>query len=165
MRNIVWIICLLLVSCQNRNEPDFSSVSKATKTNDLQHLVADTIIYDVIIKNTNPYDEWVEKSLEKLQRVELVDSIFNMIYKEEVSAYEYFTNEPLNQKDIRNIETEEGFSRRDIGKIQFTERWYFDKKSRNMNKEVLSIVLGHELYTDSGEFRGYKPLFKVLLTP
>jgi hypothetical protein len=61
------------------------------------------------------------------------------------------------------MEKDENFNRKNIGKIQFTERWYFDVKTQQLQKEVMSIVLGHELTNDEGLVRGYKPVFQLYL--
>jgi hypothetical protein len=129
------------------------------------YCVADTIIYDVVIRNTNPYDTWIEKSLGRLKHDKLIDSIFSLVYEQGVKAYDYFSGEELTSKQIHSRENEKGFSREHIGKIQFTEAWYFNNKTRTLKKEVISIALGYELYGDSGELRGYKPVFKVYLNP
>ena len=69
----------------------------------------------------------------------------------------------LTPKQVEKIEKEEGFSRSDIGMIQFKEAWYLDPDKARMTKEVISMVLGMGVYSSTGEFRGNKALFRVEL--
>jgi hypothetical protein len=126
-------------------------------------VVADTIIYDVIIKNTDPEDLWAAECLRNLHQRALIDSIFEMVYSERTIAYDFFTKRILKTKEIIKMESEEEYSRDHIGKIQFTERWYFDKSSQKFQKEVISLVLGYELFNNDNSLRGYKPVFKIYL--
>ena len=126
-------------------------------------VIADTIIYDVIIKNPNPEDAWTNECLKNLHHSSLIDSLFTLVYSQQAVAYDYDTQKPLKVKDIRSMEKEESFSRDNIGKIQFTEKWYFDASSQQLQKEVISIVLGHELVNDEGMVYGYKPVFRLQL--
>jgi len=160
-----FIICVLLVTCTQKTGKEQIKAEIKTPDSVSMHLIADTIIYDVVIRNTNPYDTWIEQSLEKLQHGKLIDSLFALVYERKTMAYDYFSNEELSVKQIEILEKEEGFARDRIGKIQFTEAWYFNKKTKTLHKEVISVALGHELYSDSGEFRGYKPVFKLYLNP
>lgn len=158
-------ISLLLVTCTQKTGNEIPRIEKSIADTALMYLVADTIIYDVVIRNTNPSDSWGEQSLGKLNHAKLIDSLFALVYEKKATAYDYFSNEKMSLKQIEAMEKEEGFSRDRIGKIQFTEAWYFNKKAKTLHKEVISVALGHELYSDSGEFRGYKPVFKLYLNP
>jgi hypothetical protein len=126
-------------------------------------LVADTIICDVVIHNPNPEDQWTTECLKNLKHRALIDSLFALVYDGKMKAYDFFSKEVIKNKDLKQMESENGFSRDHIGKIQFTERWYFDKKSQQFQKEVLSLVLGYELFNQDGSLRGYKPIFKIYL--
>ncbi len=126
-------------------------------------IIADTIIYDVIIKNPDPDDLWTSECLKKIHHSTLIDSLFHLVYTKQAVAYDLYSNEPLKIKDVKRMENEENFQRNQIGKIQFTERWYFDVSTQQFQKEVISIVLGHELYNDEGFVRGYKPVYKLKL--
>jgi hypothetical protein len=163
MKKLSWLIPIILfMACRNNDGPSNIPVSSVPSSAQ-GYLVADTIIYDVIIKNTNPDDEWTEHSLKNLNRSFLIDSILELAYSGRAQAFEYFTNELLDPKELRKLEQEREFSRESIGKIQFEERWYYSGTPPALHKEVLSMVLGYELFADSGEFRGYKPLFRIVL--
>jgi non-homologous end joining protein Ku len=86
-----------------------------------------------------------------------------MVYKSRAIAYNHETNERLTQKQVKEIETTKGFNRDNIGMIQFTEAWYLNPSKTTMTKEVLSMVLGYNFYTEDGELFGHKPVFRVVM--
>jgi hypothetical protein len=43
--------------------------------------------------------------------------------------------------------------------LRFMEEWYFDEGTLQITKKVIGVCPVIEVYTDNGEFRGYKPLF------
>ena len=67
----------------------------------------DTIIYNVIIKNTNPNNAWTTQCLKEPNRKALIDSIFAMVYDKRVTAYDYDTGKILTPKEIQNREKNE----------------------------------------------------------
>jgi hypothetical protein len=127
------------------------------------NLIADTIIYDVLIKNPNPEDTWTTECIDNLKKAQFIDQIFAAIYNGNLEPMEYYDDTPLKIRKIRNQEKAEELIRSNIGKVQFTERWYYDPREFTMKKEVISLVFGQQLYNNEGEVRGYKPVFKVNL--
>ncbi len=126
-------------------------------------IIADTVIYDVIVKNPDAADLWAEQSLRNLNRSGLVDIIFNAIYHEELIPYDYFTMDVMSVRDVAKLENDPEFSRDNIGMLQFSEEWYFDEDNLRMEKRVNSISLGYEVYDTDGNIRGYKPAFLINL--
>jgi hypothetical protein len=124
-------------------------------------ILVDTIIYDVIVKNPNNYDEWAEFCLKNYDNEILKNIIFNAIYEKRLIAYEYRLDTVLPVEYIKNLEKE--YKNENFGKIQFNETWYFDEINLEMYKKVSSIVIGYELVNNMGEVYGYKPAFKVYL--
>jgi hypothetical protein len=164
MKYSIWLLLLIIAACKpDQTSPVDSKLPLAEVTGG--ELMADTIIYDVIIKNINPEDNWAETSLQYLQHDKLVDSLLNLVYHGEASAYDYFNNTRITPDELKQMEEDNTFSREGIGKIQFTERWFLDNRNSTLHKEVLSLVLGDENYTETGEFRGYKPICKIVLKP
>lgn len=155
------VVVLLNASCRKFSSQNPQIIIK--HDSDYGRLVADTITYDVVIKNSNPEDTWASECLKNLQHSSLIDSLFDLVYSHQAGAYDFFTQEPMSVKDLRRIEKEKSFNRNNIGKIQFTEKWYFDSSSQQFQKEVISIVLGYELVNDEGMVYGYKPVFKLYL--
>jgi hypothetical protein len=126
-------------------------------------VIADTITYEVIVQNPDPDDQWMTQCLKSFKQHSFIEEVFSQVYAGKIKAYDFFTKKPLNSGDVKKIETEPGYSRDNIGKIQFTERWYFDSSSQKFQKEVLSLVLGYSVYDQDGRLRGYKPVFKIFL--
>ena len=59
---------------------------------------------------------------------------------------------------------EKRFTRKQIGKIMFTEKWYFSEATLTFTKKVETVTLGYELLDkQSGELHGFKPAFIVKL--
>jgi hypothetical protein len=163
MKKVAFILTFVILACSQKQPVKQPSTESDLKASFSGTLIADTIIYDVIIRNTNPDDTWAENCLKGLKRGEFVDSIFAWVYSGKISAYDFDTHVALKKKDIQKLESEKDFARDKIGKIQFKERWFFDSGKLTMSKEILSIVLGYEVYDDAGELRGYKPVFLILL--
>lgn len=168
------VVAFLMFSCQNETEVssqvDSVNVSQSypTKgtfyaTNDSSLIVANPIIYDVIVKNTDESDDWAEYCLSNTDVEAISNIIYNAIYQEKLVAYHYLNDSIFTIDQVKEIEQEN--SPNDLGKIQFEEEWYFDEVNLTMSKKVLSIIIGYELVNDQGEVYGYKPGFKVYLDP
>jgi len=156
-------IIILIISC-GRNPLKEKKHQNVVLTDSFYGaVIADTIIYDVIIHNTNLDDQWSQQCLQYMKQNVLIDSLFKLVYEGKIIAYDYFEKKPLRIKDLKKREEEPGFKRENIGKIQFTERWYFDTSRKRFQKEVISIVLGYDLLDEVGKLRGYKPVFKLYL--
>ena len=149
----------MLLSCKHNSAKSTSGIPTPMGNT----IFADTIIYDVIIKNTNPLDHWTNDCLKKLDQTSLVNYIFEIALSGDYPLFDYFTGDEITPRDIRKLEKENKDLRLNIGKIQFTEMWYSNDNSTNLNKEVVAIVPGMEIIGLDGEVRGYKPVFKLQL--
>lgn len=166
MKNLLSaLVVLLLITTACRKDETRNQSHVATTGNDIlaDLVVADTIIYEVIIRNPNPDDAWAAKCLEGLNHRMLVDRVFEMIYSGKTMAYNHETNEKLTPKQLEDIEAGDGFSRDNIGMIQFTEVWHLNPGEATMTKSVLSLVLGYNYYTSEGDLIGHKALFRMEL--
>ncbi len=123
-------------------------------------LVADTIVYQVSITNPNG-DPWIAECLKGLNRKAMIDSIFSMVYRGKMLAFNHETNERMTPKQVHDLESQAGYTRDKIGTIQFTEAWMLNTADQGMNKMVLSMVLAYNVYTTEGDLIGPKPLFRV----
>ncbi len=122
---------------------------------------ADTIVCDMVVKNPDKDDAWMEQCLSRFQRKAFLDSIFSDIYAGNLIALDYLSHKPLSISEVKKMEEMPGFSRNIIGKFQFREAWYYDNIKHAMIKKVYSITFGYENYDDTGFVKGYKPLFRV----
>lgn len=151
---------LLLISSCNRSKEKVLIIDNS-KIVSIQ--IADTIIYDVLILNPDPDNEWVNYCLKNLNKKELVNFVFDAVYSGKADAYHYYTNEKFSIEDIKQIENEPDYARDKIAKIQFVEEWLLDKENFRMYKSIHSIMLGYEVKDEDESIRGYKPTFRVYL--
>jgi hypothetical protein len=159
-------ILLALVACKPSAEPRPKTAPTASNPSDsfpVSAIMADTITYDVIVKNANPEDDWTTLCLQHLDREKLIGNIFDAVYAGKLKAYDILSNSELSVNKVKKIEKEKDFDRSRIGKIQFTELWLFNEQDMSMEKTVRALALGYELYDSDGKVRGYKPVFKVYL--
>ncbi len=146
----------IAVACNHKTE---KQIKYTTPNYDNLELWADTIVYDVLIMNPDSTDDWQEQKLKYLNHEKLVNDVFESIYSGQKKAYNYYTNSEYSIQDIKEFEKE--YSRSDIGKIQFTESWLYDKKSGTHIKQVHSILIAYTLYDSSNNIRGYKAGFYI----
>lgn len=156
------VLVLLGVTCRGPSGPENGESSGIQSGS---RRVADQIVYDVIIKNPDPLDEWTEKCLAGLNRGEVVDFIFAGLYDDRFRAFDIFNDKPISARSIRKMEEEGLFTRDQVSKIQFVEDWYIDRDGYGMSKRVTEVRLGVEHFDGFGLHLGHNPLFKVLLTP
>jgi hypothetical protein len=174
MNKIVFISFLLAVtllapSCNNNAEKG-------------KDLVTKRIQYDVSIRNTDSEMDWWVQNIEGSEREKLVRDIFQQVSGGKVKAYDFLTCKPFTADEIRNmmkrvdtisverstppydmvdtvIVTEIRLG--DITKLRFLEEWSMNEKTLAFTKKIAGICPLQERLTDSGELRGYKPLFWV----
>jgi len=158
---IIIVSVLITLSCNTPPPETFVNYMEKDTLN--FEIIADTITYDVIIKNTVKTDPMTDEFLRYLNKTGMIDGIFTSIYSGKLVAYDYFSGEKLNITAVKEMENIESFSRDDIGKIQFAEVWYYNADHSVFKKKVVSMVLGLEQFNDDGTLRGYKPIFKIYL--
>jgi hypothetical protein len=168
-KNLVFLFlvaAIMPISCR-KNLENIRPVTGITTITDTaaELLVAEKIIQDIIIKNTNPDDAWTEECLQGMHRDTLVDAVFEMAYSGKAIVYDFDTGSTLSVKQLKKKEKEKGFSRDKIGKIQFIESWYLNPDNVTFTKKVSSFVLGYETYDSQGQFRGYLPVFRMIMNP
>ncbi len=165
MRKIAYLFCLfvIFISCKEEKQDAILTSQDIVPKPENAQIIADTFAYDVIIKNPNPNDLWTEQNINKVNKSAFIDTIFSLVYSGRATAYDFFEQTPLEISEIKEIEELEGHGRNNIGKIQFTEVWYFDEKNMVFHKEVLSFVLGYELKDGEGNVKGHEALFKIEL--
>lgn len=155
-------LLILIVSCKENNESGTQQLQKTISISDTSLVVVATdIITEVVVKQKPGGDPW---ELEKVQGYNgniMIDKIFDDIYETRLKVYEYHSGLELTANDVKLIEKDFNSDRSLIGKIQFTEDWYFDPQTDAIVKDIKSIVFGVELKEESGNVYGYKALFQV----
>lgn len=154
------VLLLLAFACRKPGHPAEVGDSLIAADTAAGMVVADTIIYDVLIQNPNPEDPWAAQCLEGLNHSLFVDNIFAMVYSGKLTPYNHETREKLTPAQVQKMESAEGFDRDNIGMIQFTEVWHMNPIDGTMTKKVHSMVLGYNYFTPEGE-RFHKALFRV----
>lgn len=145
-------------------------------------VVTERIQYDVTIHNSEPDMDWWVQNLEGISREKLLADVFGQVSEGKVKAYEFSTVEPYTTDDIKKMMrrvdtisverpvppydlvdtvmvTEIRIS--DVSRLRFLEEWQMNEKTLEITKKVAGICPMVERFSDSGELRGYKPLFWV----
>lgn len=121
-RNIIVLIVIMFVvflSCNTGNETTSDEMTekeydslivhepepvifyRANLNDSLAYLLADTISYGVVVRNPDSLDTWTEKCLNRLDLITMVDVLFEAVYDQRATAYDYYTNEPLSIKEVK----------------------------------------------------------------
>jgi len=159
-----------------------SALTSCTGNKTEKNIVTKRIQYDVTIRNPETDMDWWVQNIEGSNREKLLADIFRQVTDGKVKAYDFLSYTPFTSEEIRNmmkrtdsisverstppydlvdtlLVTEIRLS--DITRLRFLEEWNMDEKSLVFSKKVAGICPLVERRTDSGELRGYKPLFWV----
>lgn len=151
---ITGVLTVGIIACQPAEETKTSLTRQDT--------IANTIICDVNIKNTDPDDAWVEECLAGFSSDKFIDLVFEGIYTGKLKVVSYEDSKTLKPSTIRRMEANGDIVRERIGKLQCTEKWTIDEKNYTFTKKVEQAVLGQELVNTDGSVRGHKALFVVI---
>ena len=160
---IILIIAGITACKQQGSEPSVTGKAKTLKDTTLLSFqpIAESIRYDVIIKNPDPDDEWTETCLKGLDREKLVNEVYKAIYAGKVKAYDYYTDDPMSVEQVKEIEKQAESDGAEVAKVQFLEDWFFDPVTFNFYKKVHFIMLAYEILDENGNARNYKAAFYV----
>ena len=147
-----------------------------------KNVVTKRIQYDVPIRNTETDMDWWVQNIEGSEREKLVKDILAQVTSGEVKAYDFLTCTPFTADEIKkmmkrvdSISVERStppydlvdtvmiseIRLSDITRLRFLEEWSMNEKTLAFSKTVAGICPMVERRSDSGELRGYKPLFWV----
>ncbi len=124
-------------------------------------LIASDIVTEVIIKPDPEGDPWEMEKVAGYQGADFVDRIFELIYDGTLTAYDYHNGEVLSADDVREIEHDFGGDRSLIGKLSFTEDWYYFPSANSLHKRAKSVTFGYELYNNLGKVYAYRAAFRA----
>jgi len=149
-----------------------------------ENIVTNRIQYDVTIVSPDPdYDWWVQ-NIEGSERERVVRSILQAAGLGKVKVYDFVSLKPLTRDDVKGILSREDtvsiestippynlvdtiikreVRLTDITRIRFLEEWKMDENALIFEKKVNGICPLVEVYTETGELKGYKPLFWIFL--
>jgi len=147
---ILVVVIILVGACHSPNKDKLLSGESFGK-----------IIYDTYVINRDSTDSWGNECLSEFSRKKLIDKVFEAVSDGKVTPYDYFTGEKITPKQIKRMEADSVFSRRNISKIQFEENWIWDDEKNVMLKQVISMTIAYEVFDNEGKSRGQKPIFKL----
>lgn len=124
-------------------------------------LIASDIVTEVIIRPDPDGDPWEMEKVAGYKGDVLVDGIFSRIYDGTLTAFDYHSGEPLSPADVKKIEGEFKNDRTKIGKLSFTEDWYYFPGENRIEKRARSVTFGYELYNNIGKVYAYKAAFRA----
>ncbi len=161
MRKLISLLIFLpyfFVGCSKTDKPK-STNTKQSLSGDIA-VIADTIVYDVILRNIDTSDVWEAECLQYLNQKSLVNYLIDGVYNGKFIAMEFMGDKVLSIDDVKAIEQESGFSRDRVSKVQFRERWFIDSAG-NFQKQIINYTLGIEVYSKQNTFLGHEALFVV----
>ncbi len=158
----VIMIALLAASCggggsAERNRGD----GAGTEIPEGAVLIARDIVTEVITRPDPEGDPWETEKVEGYRGEPMVDAIFDRIYRGSLTVCDYHSGEPLTPAEVRAIEKEFGSDRSKIGKLSFTEEWYYYPALNRLEKRVRSVTFGYELLNNQGKVYGYRAAFRA----
>ena len=156
-------IFTLIFSC--KKAPSFNHTKHLLQIDTIStqeaSIVAESIIYDVEIKNYLPEDTWKEECLSGIK----TDSLFHILYKlienEQVLVYDFYEGNLISKVEFFSLLQKENITNTTIGKIQFTEKWMIHEESGQFIKKVENLVLGLEVIKNQQVY--FKPLAKIVM--
>ncbi len=148
-----------MASCKPAPKKDSALLSHAP----VGQLVADTIIYPVDVVNLDTADTWANARIKNLQHDKLINLIFESLYNGTAKALDYYSQEPISIKQLKEMEKSGKITRNEAAQLQFEEAWYFNADEAKMSKEVQSILLAWPVYDNQDIFQAYKAGFVIKL--
>ncbi len=160
------LLAALIVSCSNGKG----------------EVLTERIQYDVTIKSPEVDLAWFVQNLEGPKREKLVQSIMDAARSGKFKVYDVMSNKRMSDEEVlavgtrsnmltlqRNYEPYENYDTiikhelrlSDISRMRFLEEWYLNGKDGFVTKKVIAICPLVESYTETGELRGYQPLFWI----
>lgn len=124
-------------------------------------LIAADIVTEVVIRPDPEGDPWETEKVAGYRGDTMVESIFNRIYDGTMTVYDYHSGEPLTTADVKKIEGEFKNDRTKIGKLSFTEDWYWFPSENRLEKKAKSVTFGYELYNNLGKVYAYRAAFRA----
>ncbi len=162
MRKIILLIIVLAVvttACNNEKPKVVKLAGESPMLNGAIVLI-DSLTYGIATHASENVDSAELAGFKSFLQGGLIDYIFKQIYKGDLKAYDFLSDEELSIDKVKEIENTDGFERSKVGKVQFNEQWVIDKDG-SLLKRVNSMTLGVDRFSKQGTFVGYNPLFKI----
>lgn len=153
----------LVTSCNERRDTrkEAAATSGTETLSGDATLIASNIVTEVIIKPDPEGDPWDVEKVQGYHGETMVNNIFNRIYDGTLTVFDYHSGEPLSAAEVKDIEQEFSNDRTRIGKLSFTEDWYYDPSTNSLQKKTRSVTFGYELYNNFGKVYAYRAAFRA----
>ena len=162
-RTILLLLLTVLITSCNERRSEQKTVS-APQTEDVPEgavLIASGIVTEVIIRPDPDGDPWEIEKVAGYNGEVMVNSIFERVYDGTLTVYDYHSGDVLTANDVKKIEAEFKNDRTKIGKLSFTEDWYYRPAENTLEKKARSVVFGYELYNNLGKVYAYRAAFRA----
>jgi len=123
--------------------------------------IGSDIITEVILKPEITGDPWEAEKIKGFNGDLMFMNLLEKIKHDELKVYDCITGEEIAPEDAKRILQETGSDISRIGKIQFTEDWYFNPVNNKIIKKVKSVSLGYETKREAGLPPAYVPYFQI----
>ncbi len=164
MKNFILLVVIALSfagCCNDKGVKDTTTKTvRDTKTDGLIR-VADNIITEVIVRPDSDGDPWETEKVAGYNGSEMVSDIFKKIYDGTLTVKDTHTGEALTVDEVKRMEQAFKKDNSSIGKLSFTEDWFYDPELATVIKKVKSVAFGYERYDNEGKVLGYKAIFTV----
>ena len=124
-------------------------------------IIATDIVTEVIIRPDPEGDPWDAEKVAGYRGDPLVETIFSRIYEGTLTVFDYHSGEPLSPAEVRKIEEEFKNDRSKIGKLSFTEDWFYFPEENRIEKRTKAVTFGYELYNNVGKVYAYRAAFRA----
>jgi hypothetical protein len=162
---LISAILVLDFSCKNGTGKNSSKTGEKEEAQVAEGLpmIGKDIITEVIVRPDTMGDPWEVEKVKGFDGTIMFRTLFDRIYKGELTVYDCLIDEPLKADDVRKIEKDFNSDMSRIAKLQFLEDWYFDPATNGIVKKAKSVSFGYEVKRGNELPSGYVALFRVML--
>ena len=160
------VLALIFISCSSNNG----------------ELLTERSQYGVSIKSPEVDLAWFVQNLEGLKREKLIYAVVEAARSGKFEVYDVMSNKLMTAEDVLAVGTrtnmltlqrpydpydnydtivKQELQLSDISRMRFLEEWYMNEENGFVTKKVIAICPLLESYTETGELRGYQPLFWI----
>lgn len=156
------VMVLMAVSCRNSAEKKMSNVTN-TGSSDTAGLVliGKDMITDIVLKPDTTGDPWEAEKVKGFDGVKMFKTLLDNIYSQKLTAYDCREDVVLKPENIKELENNFGSDLSKIGKVQFTEDWYFDNHNNSIIKKIKSVAFGYTSPGPEGMPVRYNAFFRI----
>lgn len=153
---------LLAVSCRNSAEKKTVNATNASSSDTAGLvLIGKDIITEIILKPDTTGDPWEVEKVKGFNGTAMFRTLLNNIYNQKLTVYDCREDVALKSENIKELENNFGSDLSKIGKVQFTEDWYFDKNNNRIIKKIKSVAFGYVTPGTEGLPVRYNAFFRI----